>query len=99
MTALLAAEVEGERLSDEELLGFCLLLILAGNDTTSSLIGSGIVLLAGDPEQRALVRGDPTLWPNAVEELDRLESPAQVLSRTATRDVTVRGWTSPPVPG
>ncbi len=91
MTALLAAEVEGERLSDEELLGFCLLLILAGNDTTSSLIGSGIVLLAGDPEQRALVRGDPTLWPNAVEELNRLESPAQVLSRTATRDVTVRG--------
>jgi cytochrome P450 len=88
MTALLQAEVEGQRLSDDELLGFCLLLILAGNDTTSSLIGSGIVLLARDPDQRALLLGDPTLWPNAIEELNRIESPAQALSRTTTRDVT-----------
>ena len=46
MTALLAAEVDGQRLRDEELLGFCFLLVLAGNDTTSSLIGTGAVLLA-----------------------------------------------------
>ena len=53
---LIDAEAEGQRLSDEELLGFCLLLILAGNDTTSSLIGSGIVLLLEYPDQRARAR-------------------------------------------
>ena len=95
MTALLDAEVDGQQLSDEELLGFCLLLILAGNDTTSSLIGSGIALLAHDVEQRALLVADPSLWPNAVEELNRVESPTQALSRTATRDVTSHGLTIP----
>jgi hypothetical protein len=95
MTALLDAEVDGQRLSDEELLGFCLLLILAGNDTTSSLIGSGIALLARDADQRSLLLADPSLWPNAVEELNRVESPTQALSRTATRDVTLHGVTIP----
>ena len=95
MTALLDAEVDGQRLSEEELLGFCLLLILAGNDTTSSLIGSGIALLARDADQRALLVADPSLWPNAVEELNRVESPTQALSRTATRDVTLHGGTIP----
>jgi len=95
MTALLDAEVDGQRLSDEELLGFCLLLILAGNDTTSSLIGSGIALLARDADQRSLLLANPSLWPNAVEELNRVESPTQALSRTATRDVTFHGVTIP----
>lgn len=95
MTALLDAEVDGQRLSEEELLGFCLLLILAGNDTTSSLIGNGIVLFARNPDQRSLLLADPSLWPNAVEELNRVDSPVQVLSRTATRDVTSHGVTIP----
>ena len=88
MSALLAAEVDGTRLSDEELLGFCFLLVLAGNDTTSGLIGSGIVLMDRHRDQRALVLDDPTLWPDAVEEINRLESPTQVLPRCTTRDVT-----------
>lgn len=95
MTALLQAEVDGHRLSDDELLGFCLLLILAGNDTTSSLIGSGIALLASDRDLRAQLLADTSLWPPAVEELNRMESPAQALSRTATRDVTLHGLTIP----
>jgi cytochrome P450 len=95
MTALTGAEVDGEQLTDEELLGFCLLLVLAGNDTTSSLIGSGIVMLARDPEQRALLVHDPSRWPAAIEELNRIESPAQVLPRTATRDVELHGVTIP----
>jgi cytochrome P450 len=95
MTALLQAELDGHRLSDDELLGFCLLLILAGNDTTSSLIGSGLALLATDPDLRALLLADTSLWPHAVEELNRMESPAQALSRTATRDVTLHGLTIP----
>src|SRR5688572_23065454 len=95
MTALIDAEAEGQRLSDEELLGFCLLLILAGNDTTSSLIGSGIALLSKHADQRARLVDDPSLWPNAIEELNRLESPAQVLPRTTTRDVEMHGTTIP----
>jgi len=95
MTALVDAEADGMRLSDEELLGFCLLLILAGNDTTSSLIGSGIVLLSEYSDQRALLVDNPSLWPNAIEELNRMESPAQVLPRTTTRDVEMHGTTIP----
>ncbi len=83
MTALINAEVDGEHLTDEELLGFCLLLVLAGNDTTSSLIGSGIVMLARDQEQRALLVQNPSRWPAAIEQLNRIESPTQVLPRTA----------------
>ena len=95
MTALIDAEVDGAQLSDDELLGFCLLLILAGNDTTSSLIGSGTVLLATEPEQRDRLVRDPSLWPQAIEEMNRIESPAQVLPRTTTADVTMRGTTIP----
>lgn len=91
MTALLNAEIDGERLSDEELLGFCLLLVLGGNDTTASLIGSGTVLLLQNPDQLDLLRRDPSLWPSAVEEINRIESPTQALPRTATRDVELHG--------
>ncbi|HSO96478.1 MAG TPA: cytochrome P450 [Acidimicrobiia bacterium] len=95
MSALLAAEVDGDQLSEEDLLGFCFLLILAGNDTTSSLVGSGIVLLARHPDQQTLLRRDPTLWPAAIEEVNRIESPVQALPRTTTRDVELHGVTIP----
>lgn len=93
MSALLAAEVDGGRLSTDEVLGFCMLLVLAGNDTTSSAIGNGIVLFADHPEQRARLTADPSLWSNAVEEILRIESPAQALPRTATVDVHLHGVT------
>lgn len=93
MSALLAAEIDGERLSTEEALGFCMLLVLAGNDTTSSAIGNGLVLLAEHPEQRARLAADASLWPNAVEEILRIESPAQALPRTSTVDVELHGVT------
>ncbi|KUI14751.1 hypothetical protein AU191_13545 [Mycolicibacterium acapulense] len=79
MTALLDAEIDGERLSDQELLGFCLLLVLGGNDTTASVIGSGLLLLLNHPEQLDLVRNDSSLWPSAIEEMIRIEAPTQVL--------------------
>lgn len=91
MSALIDARVDGQGLSDDELLGFCLLLILAGNDTTSSLIGTGLVLLARHPEQRALLRDDSSLIPGAIEEMIRAEPPVQALPRTTTRDVTLHG--------
>ena len=79
MTALIGAEVDGQTLTDDELLGFCLLLILAGNDTTSSLIGTGLVLLTENPEQRELLLREPSRWNQAIEEINRVESPTQVL--------------------
>lgn len=95
MTALLNAEIDGERLTDEELLGFCLLLVLGGNDTTASLIGSGAVLVLNHPEQRDLLLRDPSLWPSAIEEINRFEAPTQALPRTATRDVGLHGVSIP----
>ncbi len=95
MSALLDAEIEGERLSQEELLGFCFVLIVAGNDTTTNLIANGAVLLAHEPEQRCRLAADPSLIPGAVEEMLRCESPAQALPRRVTRDVELHGRTLP----
>jgi cytochrome P450 len=95
MSALLAAEVDGERLSEDDLLGFCFLLLIAGNDTTTSLIGNGVELLARHPDQRAELVADPALIPGGIEEMLRVESPTQALPRTATRDIELRGVTIP----
>jgi cytochrome P450 len=85
MSALLESEIAGERLAQDEILGFCYQLIVAGNDTTATLIGNGAVLLAGHPEQRAALVRDPSRIPDAVEEMLRYESPAQALPRRARR--------------
>jgi cytochrome P450 len=95
MTALIGAEVDGQTLTDDELLGFCLLLILAGNDTTSSLIGTGLVLMTENPGQRELLLREPSRWNQAIEEINRVESPTQVLPRTTTEDVTLHDVTIP----
>ncbi len=95
MSALIAAEIDGERLPEDELLGFCMLLILAGNDTTSSLIGNGFVLLDGLPDVRAALATDPSRWGGAIEEMVRLEAPAQTLPRNTTADVVVHDTTIP----
>ena len=87
MSALLAAEVDGVRLTDDELVGFCFLLLIAGNDTTTTLIGNGAELLARHPDQRAELVADSRLIAAAVEEMVRIESPTQALPRTTMRDV------------
>jgi len=91
MSALLDAELGGVSLSDEELLGFCFVLIVAGNDTTTNLIANGAVRLAQHPEQRALLVREPARIPGAVEEMLRYDSPAQTLPRRVTRDVVLHG--------
>lgn len=89
MSALLDAEIDGEKLSQEELLGFCFVLIVAGNDTTTNLIANGAVMLAHHPDQRRMLARNASLIPNAVEEMLRYESPAQVLPRRTTEEVKI----------
>lgn len=95
MSALLAAEVDGQHLTEPELLGFCFLLVLGGNDTTRNLLGNGAELLARHVDQRAELVRDPSLIPNAIEEMLRIASPTQALPRTTTRDVEMHGTTIP----
>jgi len=95
MSALLAAEIDGEKLSEPELLGFCFVLIVAGNDTTANLIANGAVLLADHPDARRELARDPRRIPAAVEEMLRCETPAQALPRIVRRDVTLHGVTIP----
>jgi cytochrome P450 len=93
MSALIQAEIEGQGLTQEELLGFCFLLVVGGNDTTMNLIANGAVLLARHPEQRAELVADPSLVPQAVEEVLRYEAPTQALPRIAMREVELHGVT------
>lgn len=91
MTALVHADVDGERLSEEELLGFCLLLLVAGHETTTNLLSNSAVVLAQHPDARHELASNPQLVPAAVEELLRYDSPVQGLSRTLTRPVELHG--------
>ncbi|MCW2782140.1 MAG: cytochrome [Marmoricola sp.] len=93
--ALVNAEVDGQRLSDWDILGFCFVMVAGGNDTTGSLISHSVMLLGADPDQRSLLLEDPSLIGNAAMECLRLESSVQALARTTTRDVTVAGTTIP----
>jgi cytochrome P450 len=89
--ALVAAELDGQRLTDWDILGFCFVMVAGGNDTTGSLVSHGITLLDEFPEQRALLLDDPSLIGPATLEFLRLESSVQGLARTTTRDVVVDG--------
>jgi len=91
MSALIDARLDGIELTQEELLGFCFVLVVAGNDTTTNLIANGAVLLAEHPEQRRALAADPSLLDGAIEEMLRYESPAQALPRRLTRDVLLHG--------
>ncbi len=95
VSALIAAEVDGEHLADDEILGFCFLLIVAGTETTTNLIGNGVHALAAFPDERARLLADPTLVPGAVEEMLRWSSPVQGLARTTTQSVERHGVTVP----
>jgi cytochrome P450 len=93
VTALVQAEVDGHKLCDDDILGFCALLLIAGNETTTNLLGNAAIVLAAHPEARAEIVADMSLLPNAIEEVLRFEGPAQTLTRTTTVDAHVRGYT------
>ena len=95
LTTLMNAEVEGERLSEEEVLSFLRLMLPAGAETTYRLTGNVLYALLTQPEQRALVEADPELLPAFIEETLRWDSPVQLVSREATRDVDLHGHRIP----
>jgi cholest-4-en-3-one 26-monooxygenase len=91
VSTLLAAEVDGERLTDLEFDLFFELLAVAGNETTRNLISHGMLALAENPDQRDLLLGDPSLLPGAVDEMLRYASPVMYMRRTARADLELRG--------
>jgi cytochrome P450 len=93
--ALVTAEVDGQRLRDEDALGFCFNLIVGGIETTTSLVTNGMVLLQDHPAVRSRLAAAPHRIPAAIEEFLRLETPVQGLCRTTTRPVERHGVTIP----
>ena len=91
VSRLLEAEVDGERLTATELLEFCRLLLIAGYETTACLIGNGIMTLHELPVVADRLRGDPSLWPGAVEEIVRCFPSVAATVRLATTDVELSG--------
>jgi cytochrome P450 len=95
LSAMIAAEEHGDVLTDEELAAQTVLIYLAGHETTVNLIGNGVLALLRHPDQLALLRADPSLDTNAVEELLRYDSPVQMSRRITLTDVEVGGKTIP----
>jgi cytochrome P450 len=91
ISLLLTSSPEGRALRDEELLGLCFLLLVAGTETTTSALGNALLLLQHFPESRARLVANPALLPGAVEEILRFDSPVQGLSRITTRPVEISG--------
>ncbi len=95
LTALIQAEDDGDALSDDELVAQTLLLYIAGHETTVNLISGGALALLRHPAQLALLRANPALVGNAVEEMLRYDSPVQASRRITLEPITVGGVTIP----
>jgi cytochrome P450 len=93
--ALVAAESDGERLTDDQVVGFLFLLIIAGNETTTKLLGNCLLAMQRFPRERTKVIADPARIPDAVEEILRYEGSTQVMARTLTREVALHGRKMP----
>jgi cytochrome P450 len=86
---------EGDRLTEDELVTTCILLLNAGHEATVNVSGNGLLALLEHPDQLHRLREDPGLLPTAIEELMRFDSPLQLFERTATEDVEIGGITVP----
>jgi cytochrome P450 len=93
LSALITAEEEGGRLSEDELYATCALLLIAGHETTINLIGNGVLALLRQPDQLHRLRQEPGLIRTAVEELLRYDSPVQMTSRVALETIELQGQT------
>ena len=93
ISALLPAQIEGRYLTDAEILSFCRLLLVAGHETSTNLIGSALLTLDEYPAAMTELRADPSLIPAAVEAVLRYRTPIQRLRRIATSDTVLAGCT------
>jgi pimeloyl-[acyl-carrier protein] synthase len=93
LSALIAAEEAGDKLSEEELLATCILILIAGHETTVNLIGNGVLALLRHPDELHRLRQTPALIASAVEELLRYDGPVQRTARVASDDATIGGRT------
>jgi len=93
LSTLIAAEEAGDKLSENELLATCILLLIAGHETTVNLIGNGTLALLRHPDQLQRLRQEPGLIGSAVEELLRYDGPVQRTARIPSEDVTIGGRT------
>ena len=95
LTRLVAAEVDGERLNEKEILGFFQLLLVAGTETTTNLMNNALLCLVENPEQLARLKSTPNLLPPAIEEVLRYHTPVQWVFRGTRRDIEVHGQLIP----
>jgi len=93
ISTLVHAEVDGDRLTDDEVLHEALLILIGGDETTRHVISGGMYQLLTVPGERDRLAADPALLPSAVEEMLRWVTPIKNMARTATRDVELRGQT------
>jgi cytochrome P450 len=91
ISAMVQAQEENDALSDAELLATSNLLLIAGHETTTNLIGNGLLALLREPDQLARLRAEPSLLPTAIEELLRYDGPVQATLRVAREDVEIGG--------
>jgi cytochrome P450 len=91
ISVIVSAKVDGEGLTDYEIFLFVMLLLIAGNETTTNLLGNGVDALLAHPDQLARVAADPRLVPALVEETLRWDGPVQFLTRVATREAEMHG--------
>lgn len=94
-SALIDAEIDGEKLDEDEILSFLFLMVVAGNETTTKLLANALYWGHEYPAQSRLVLDDPALAPQWVEETLRFDTSSQMILRTATTETTVRGVTIP----
>lgn len=94
-SALLDAEVDGERLTDDEIISFLFLMVVAGNETTTKLLGNAWYWAWRHPDQRTLAFSGPAAVPAWVEETLRFDTSTQMLARSTTTDLTLHGTTIP----
>jgi cytochrome P450 len=93
MSALVQAEDQGDKLTEQELISTCILLLVAGHETTTNLIGNGMLALLRNCDQFDLLKAKPELGRSAVEELQRDDSPVQMTSRAVLHDTEYNGQT------
>jgi len=94
-SALLEVEVDGDRLSDDDIIGFLTLMIVAGNETTTKLLSHAWYWAWNNPDQRAIVQSDPGAIPGWIEETLRFDTSSQLLARRATEDIELHDTVIP----